>query len=913
MKRETAENKFRGKIVYWVLTIFCVYFLFASKTMNLPDYIIIYCFIIPVFLIYPTFSCRVRANVQGIMAGMALMVFATLYGIYNNRLGSIQETFLAIVCLTALYQSIRITSTQIIYLTIVYAISIPFFPEVVFSGVIVSNQLPVFLVKMATTYIGMFMIIVLIRWNRNQMKIANQKTKNVEYLLKVVELKKEEAEKAVQVKSDFLANMSHEIRTPMNAICGISELLARTELPPLSAEYVNTIKSSGENLLEIINDILDFSKIDAGKLELLEDKYSITSTVNDVVNIINARLVNKDIVFIVDVNPEIPVALLGDELRIKQILINLLGNAVKFTKSGKIELDIDWKRKKDDVAELVFRVSDTGIGIKPEDQKELFQAFMQVDVRKNRSVQGTGLGLSISLQLAQMMNGRIEVESTYGEGTAFTVTIEQRILDDSPCVIMDKDKNFFVYVMENNVDYQKSIIKMLKALAIPYEVVNEMGEVTHLTVKEDETGYLFFDYQEGIDTIFSQKFYLQEKNIIPVAFVGISQYVEEAYCQDMMYCRKPLTLFSITSVLNGEGVKNRYKLKNSTVNNFECPDVEILVVDDNNVNLKVAQGFLTSYKAHITLASSGYEALDLIAAGKEYDLIFMDHMMPEMDGVETTKRIRACNTDFTKKVPIVALTANAIKGVEKEFLAAGMNDFLAKPINIKLLGMIMNRWIPKEKQIKGAVELTEPEQTQEDIFEQLDIDEIDVDFVRKQYANQWENYQEILTVFYTEGKKKIELLKQYDEEERYSEYVIEAHALKSAAANIGASSLSKYAKELEMAGREKHYEKIREKGSELIQRYDDLLGKIKSYVVQKNLPEGTKELPETVYKEKLEEAVYRMEEFEMQEGIEIVRNLYEYKLPKGHLAVLVKIETSMEDYLYEEAREQLTQLIRTLA
>lgn len=702
----------------------------------------------------------------------------------------------------------------------------------------------------------------------------------------------------------------------MNAICGISELLARTELPPLSAEYVNTIKSSSENLLEIINDILDFSKIDAGKLELLEDKYIITSTVNDVVNIINARLVNKDIVFTVDVNPNIPIDLYGDELRIKQILINLLGNAVKFTKRGKIELSIDWKRKKEDVAELIFQISDTGIGIKPEDQKTLFQAFMQVDVRKNRSVEGTGLGLSISLQLAKMMNGHIELESTYGKGTTFTVTIEQKILKDAPCVSIDRDKHFYVYLFEKNTDYLQSMIRMLDSLLIPYEIIEELEKIKWLRVDGEKKGFLFFDYEEAIETVFMQRSSLEKRNIIPVAFVRISQYVAEQYCQNMMCCRKPLTLFSITSILNGVSLGKRYKLRNSAVNMFDCPDAKILIVDDNYVNLKVAQGFLTSYKAQITLVSSGYEALEEVRQGKEYDLIFMDHMMPEMDGVETTKRIRKLGTESAENVPIVALTANAIKGIEKEFLVAGMNDFLAKPIDVKLLGMIMSRWIPKEKQIHEE-DMGESEgvsQTEEDVFSQMNIEEIDKDFAKNQFANDWESYQEILTIFYTEAEEKIALLKQYGDEKKYPEYVIEVHALKSVAANIGAASLAEHAKNMEMAGKEQRYERIGEKGDELIQEYKDLLGKIKPYIRKEETPiEGTRELPENIYIEKLEEAVYRMDEFEMQEGVEIIRNLYEYKLPQGHFSALIKIESSMEDYLYEEAREQLVALIQTLA
>ncbi len=888
--KKEADNTMVAKVVYFVLTAFCVYFLLASNTMHMPWYVMAFCFVIPLVMIYPTFSGDVSVSHHGMIAGILLLVLATLYAVHHRNMGSIQGTLLAIVCLTALYQDTKITTLQIAYITLMYAVSLAICPDVVFHGIAEENKVSSFLVKMAAAYLGMVMIIILIKWNKRQMLVAQQKTMNVQYLLKVVEIKKSEAEAAAKAKSDFLANMSHEIRTPMNAICGMAELLARTELTPLSAEYVNTIKTSGDNLLDIINDILDFSKIDAGRMEIVEDGYIITSTVNDILNMINTRLASKDVVFVIDVSPNIPRSLLGDELRIKQILLNLLGNAVKFTNHGKISLEIDFEKKDAERGRLIFRISDTGIGIKPEDQERLFSAFTQVDTKKNRSIEGTGLGLAISAQLARQMKGGIELQSEYGKGTTFIVTVEQKILDAKPCVTLDREVNHFVYLYEQNDYYRMSLVKMLKSLKVSYRILNHLDEIENIAAVKGRKQYLLVDYVEGMSKVTAMAAKLVQAGVTPVMLAGMNDFIEEDVSGNVMYCRKPVTLFSMVSIFNGKYLSGRQNMKKNAINKFVCPEAKLMVVDDNFVNLKVAEGFLSTYKAQLKLVSSGYEAIDAIKAGEEFDIIFMDHMMPQMDGVETTQIIRKMGTAYTRNVPIVALTANAIKGVEEMFVESGMNDFLAKPLDIKRLGAVMSRWIPKEKQIKDAEPTIEVYAPVKDGLES--------------------NNPELLEVVYYDGQKKLELIRKYLGERDYKNYTIEVHALKSVAASIGVMELSEHAKQHETAGKEERFAYIDENGARLIVEYEELLARIKPLLPQKEklVESGTRELPKAQYVQTLEQMIVLIDEFDADAALENIAGLFEYKLPKGHFDSLVSAKTYLEDFQYEEAKEEVCKL-----
>jgi signal transduction histidine kinase/CheY-like chemotaxis protein len=513
------------------------------------------------------------------------------------------------------------------------------------------------------------------------------------------------AKRASLAKSDFLASMSHEIRTPMNAIMGMIELILRKDISADVYADAQGIKHAGINLLAIINDILDFSKIESGKMELAAAEYRLDSLINDCISIIRVRLTEKPLLFIVDVDSTLPNKLRGDEIRIRQILINLLSNAVKFTQNGYIALKVSasfpverGSNREGGSVILNFAIEDTGVGIKTEDIDKLFSDFTRFDSHRNRGIEGTGLGLAISRQLSRLMGGDITVKSVYGEGSTFTAILPQQIVNPTPIAIVDSPAEKFSLVFETRQALANSFAYSLQNLGIPVQVVTE-EKAFFRELEKPLTGRMYpYVFVPGAFTEKTADFIKKRK--ISTSLVMVLDLGDPVPPGNQRSLSLPAFTVSLANIFNGPPEELRREKSHTK---FVAPDARILVVDDNRTNLVVVKGLLSPYRMNITLCSSGREAVSL-AQQNRYDIIFMDHMMPGMDGVEATAAIRALEGDWFRDVPIIALTANAVAGMREEYLSKGFSDFVSKPIEIPKLEEVMDRWIPQEKRRKELLE-----------------------------------------------------------------------------------------------------------------------------------------------------------------------------------------------------------------
>ena len=657
------------------------------------------------FIMGMTAFLLARTKIKQIIPATALMVFYALLCIMITWTGeSDGANFLFIY----IYPSLTIMLLGTSYgITLSVILGLLISLEMFIPGVAHFNYNIELAIRMLVNYCLVFFVMVVIE--------STRKTKDrlIENQNRRLQELKGEAEAANLTKSNFLASMSHEIRTPMNAITGMAELLLRQDLSGEARGYAQDIKQAGNNLISIINDILDFSKIEAGKLEIIPVKYLFPSLVNDSVNIIRMRIGEKQLRFFTNIDSNIPNGLIGDEIRLRQIILNLLSNAVKYTEKGHFSLTITVDKRTDKQIWLRIAVTDTGKGIKPEDQEKLFGDFVQVDMKKNRGIEGTGLGLAITRRLCVVMGGSITVESEYGKGSVFTAVIPQDIDSDVPFASVHEPEKKKVLVYEGRIVYAKSVCWSLENMRVPYTMVTNTDDFA-AALQRGEWFFIFSGYglYEEIKTIMESAVFPNGKKPPLALMVELGN---ESYIPDVRFISIPVQSLSIANTLNGSADSRSYIDSSRTVGviRYTFPSARLLVVDDISTNLKVALGLLTPYKAAVDTCLNGLQAIELVKRSieekHEYDIVFMDHMMPEMDGIEAAAEIRKIKME--KQIPIIALTANAVVGMREMFIENGFNDFLAKPIDVNKLDEMLNLWIPKEKRELGTVNKQEKPET----------------------------------------------------------------------------------------------------------------------------------------------------------------------------------------------------------
>jgi PAS domain S-box-containing protein len=715
---------------------------------------------------------------------------------------------------------------------------------------------------------------------------------------------KNQAERANQAKSIFLAHTSHEIRTPMNTIIGMSELALRTDSLPKTQEYLDSIKMAGQNLLTIINDILDISKIEAGTLEINMAPYFLSSLLSDVSTMIQIRVMEKPITFIVNVDAGIPNLLNGDEVRLRQVLINILSNAVKYTRNGFIKLKVTGQIASADEKTIVlnFEVADSGIGIKEEDMAILFRSFTRLDVKRNQGVEGTGLGLAITESICHAMGGEINVTSKYGEGSIFSVNVPQGIIEKEPLARVNDPSQKPVLCHEKQPLYAESIISTLKNL----EVLAVLRNKTEEFLKELSSGkypFAFVDSElvEKADAMIKEK----SLNTTLVVFVNNDRMTS---FRNLPTISRPVYGVQVANVLNYQTETVLHKRQGG---HFIAPSARILVVDDIDTNLVVTAGLLAVYQSHIDTCTNGADAIQMVQ-NNHYDIVFMDHMMPEMDGVEATRIIRAWEKEQQEKgvlqqqVPIIALTANALVGMKEMFFSNGFSDYLSKPVEIPKLDEMILTWISGEK----LKQKTEPDEakTEQGLFSQgVFIEGIDIQAGNARYQEKM--YLEVLRSYCIHTPVLLEKLSRIKNDnltdESISEYTVAVHGIKGASAGICADKAAKMAEDLEQAGRKKDKHYLQTHTDPFIMIVEQMLERLKKFMASVAEQEGGKPLSPKPDPAVLREIMEACKHYKVNKMEEMLEKLEMYQYESGG-DLVVWLREQMDNLEYDAIQKRLT-------
>ena len=730
---------------------------------------------------------RVNNIMHGIFVASLAITSVLVIAVYSEEYMYLHFCLILLSVILSVYEEILLNRILIYISAVIYVVAGILKKT---TGGADAKKIALFVIFSCIVIIGENILKIMIQKNQRYRKVIKENSRSSQDMLKVVSMKRKEAQEAAMAKTMFLSNMSHEIRTPINAILGMDEIIIRESNEKNVIEYAERIKNAGNTLSRLINDILDFTKMESSRISIVKEKYSLKTVLDDVANLIGLKGCEKGLEISYIIDSSIPNTLYGDSVRVKQIIINIMTNGVKYTNNGSVTLNLGWRPEKEGVISLICSVSDTGIGIKEEDLDKVFDSFVRVDETKNGHIEGTGLGMSITRNLVRMMDGDITVQSEYGKGSTFTFEIKQEVID-----------------------------------------YTGMGEY--------------------------------------VPFRGITDNEPESVCDE----------------------------------HFIAPDARILVVDDNEVNITVIKGLLKNTQVRVDSASSGKQCLWLVKNNK-YDIIFMDHMMPEMDGIETLREMKAMPDNMSLDAPVIALTANAVKGSREMYIEHGFTDYISKPVSAGVMENMLKKYlseeliVPVEDNDSGMPEITRYTES--------------FSFAKGLYyaGGDERQYMDTIEVFYNSWEKDRAALAEYERKEDWKGYENCVHSLKSSARYIGAIKLGDIAEELEKYAGLGNKSKIQSLIGEFITEWDNVLGVADKIIKLKN-PERT-EKPETKGLLTMEELVeYRdalikaLSGFEYGKAENLFKEILGYELPGGQREIYEQAFRELNDFNYSGARDIL--------
>ena len=851
------EKDRAGVIPYIIYILYTIFMTVVSVTLNWPSWItaVINCGLLA------SIGLRVIYGRKHILpklfSSVMVWVNVLLYSIHIENFINIFGSIAAVIVMLSLFDFMAVNYISLVAVFIIFNVNI-FLGKVSFDN-------PIQRLEFIMQFVAIVVLTML------EKSLLKNRIRREEALAKTMK----ELEDAQRGKDDFMANVSHEIRTPLNAIIGIGDELLETNIDDATRDKLYDICVSGRNLMSLVSDILDFSELQNDSMELVEEPYNITSVINDVVNMANAWNKEKKLELIIDCESDIPNCLMGDSQKLYRIIINIVNNAIKFTDNGGVILFVGI-RKEEYGVNLMIKVQDTGIGMSEECVACLEKSYNQVDTTRDRRSGGVGLGIAISRKMVSKMNGHMHISSVPEAGTTVSVIIPQKVLADVPIVsvkgiddkkiifYMDLERYSYAQIRDGYLDCIQRMIDELQVDAVRCSTMHELEQrILH--------GSYDFLFIADVEYLKSKDYFDGLKDKLKVVVMANRDFDTNLAGENVQLIYRPMQIFSIVTVLRGEVLYQSEFDYRWNRNHIFIEGAKVLAVDDSAMNLKVVSGLMRRYGIVKETALSGKEAIHKVE-NRRYDIIFMDHMMPEMDGVECMHKLRELPSVRNNKTPIIALTANAISGAREMLMHEGFDDFVAKPIEKSCMERVLRKFLSSfivEKEIEDdrdkiqetiksketfiqKNEVTTEERSEKIIEEkkmhednnrnegseseimkssdELNVAGIDYQLGLHYFDNDKEDYLDILKCFYEQGKEQIERFEKLYESKDWKAYRILVHSLKGLSLTIGAAGLSENAKKLQFAAEKCDEEYISANHQSMIDEYTSIIAGLSKYM-----------------------------------------------------------------------------------